>query len=87
MKISSIYYHPQFKKSFYRLPKDIQKKTKQKVKLFRENPFHPLLDTHKLHGKLKEQWSFYIKGQYRILFIFDNNDAIFLDIGPHDIYK
>lgn len=87
MKISDIYYHHQFQKSFQRLPDDIQKKAKEQVRIFRENPFHPLLDTHKLHGKLKEQWSFSVKGQYRIIFLFDNNDAIFLDIGLHDIYK
>jgi addiction module RelE/StbE family toxin len=87
MKISSIYYHPQFKKSFSRLPKDIQRKAKERVRIFRENPFNPSLDTHKLHGKLKDQWSFCLKGQYRILFLFDNDDVIFLDIGPHDLYK
>jgi len=87
MKISNIYYHPQFRKSFFRLPKDIKRKTKERVKIFRRDPFRPTLDTHKLHGKLKDKWSFCVKGQYRILFIFDNNDVIFLDIGPHDIYK
>ncbi|PIX88075.1 MAG: type II toxin-antitoxin system mRNA interferase toxin, RelE/StbE family [Candidatus Nealsonbacteria bacterium CG_4_10_14_3_um_filter_36_16] len=87
MKVSDIYYHPQFRKSFLRLPKDIQSKAKEKVKIFKENPFYPSLKTHKLHGKLKEQWSFLVKGQYRILFIFDNSDVTFLDIGPHDIYK
>ncbi|MBI2038341.1 MAG: type II toxin-antitoxin system RelE/ParE family toxin [Candidatus Nealsonbacteria bacterium] len=87
MKISGIYFHPQFRKSFLFLPADIRDKAKEKVKIFRENPFHPSLDTHKLHGKLKDKWSFCIKGQYRIIFIFDNKDAIFLDIGPHDIYK
>ena len=87
MKILNIYYHPQFKKSFRRLPKNIQRKAKQRVTIFRENSFNSSLDTHKLHGKLKDQWSFCVKGQYRILFLFDNNDAIFLDIGSHDIYK
>ena len=87
MKISNIFYHPQFRKSFLRLPKNIQRKAKIKEKIFRENPFYPLLDTHKLHGKLKEQWSFCVKSQYRVLFIFDDSDVTFLDIGPHDIYK
>lgn len=87
MRVSNIYYHPQFRKSFLRLPKDIREKAKERVKIFRENPFHPSLDTHKLHGKLERQWSFSIKGQYRILFIFDNTEVTFLDIGPHDIYK
>jgi mRNA-degrading endonuclease RelE of RelBE toxin-antitoxin system len=87
MKISNIYYHPQFRKSFLNLPKDIQRKAKEKTKIFKENPFSHSIGAHKLHGKLKNQWSFYVKGQYRIIFIFDNNDVIFLDIGPHDIYK
>lgn len=87
MKILNIYYHPQFRKSFLRLPKNIQRKAKDRVKTFKANPFHPSLDAHKLHGKLKEQWSFCVKGQYRILFVFDNSDVTFLDIGLHDIYK
>ncbi|OGD42226.1 hypothetical protein A2567_00095 [Candidatus Azambacteria bacterium RIFOXYD1_FULL_42_11] len=87
MIIFNVYYHPQFSRSFWRLPKDIRQKTKERVRIFKENPFHPLLDTHKLHGKLKEQWSFCVKGQYRIIFIFDDSDAIFLDIGTHNIYK
>ena len=58
MKITNIYYHPQFRKSFSNLPKDIQKKAEEKSKIFKENPFSPSLDTHKLHGKLKNQWSF-----------------------------
>jgi len=86
-RISNIYYHPQFSKSFLRLLKNIQQKAQERVKIFRENPFYPSLDTHKLHGKLKEQWSFCVKGQYRIIFIFDDNEAIFLDVGSHDIYK
>ncbi len=87
MKILNIYYHPQFRKSFLCLPEEVKRKAKSRIKIFKENPFHPLLDTHKLHGKLKEQRSFSVKGQYRILFIFDNSDVIFLDIGPHEIYK
>jgi addiction module RelE/StbE family toxin len=87
MKISYIYYHPQFRRSFLNLPKETQKEAKKKIILFKNNPFSASLKAHKLHGKLKEHWSFIIKNQYRIIFIFENNNAIFLDIGPHDIYK
>jgi len=87
MKLSNIYYHPQIKKSFLSLPKDIQEKAKERIKIFKEKPFYPPLGAHKLHGKLKEQWSFLIKRQYRIIFIFENSDAIFLDVGTHSIYK
>lgn len=87
MKISHIYYHPQFRRSFLSLPKEIQKTAKEKVLLFKNNPFDGILKTHKLHGKLKEHWGLTVKGQYRIIFIFDGDDAIFLDIGLHDIYR
>lgn len=71
MKINSVYYHPQFRKTFLRLPKNVQKKAKERIKIFKESPFHPSLDTHKLHGKLKEQWSFCVKAQYRVLFVLE----------------
>lgn len=87
MKISRIYYHPQFRKSFLDLPKEIQKAAKGKIILFKNNPFTSSLKTHKLSGKLKKHWSFTVKGQYRIIFIFEGDSVIFLDIGPHDIYK
>ena len=55
--------------------------------LFRANPFDPILRTHKLHGKEKEAWAFWIDYTYRIKFIFLNDDvALFLDIGTHEIY-
>jgi len=87
MKILNIYYHPQFRRSFSNLPREIKETAKRKIILFKNNPFATLLETHKLRGKLKEQWSFTVKGQYRIVFIFENNNVIFLDIGVHDIYR
>jgi proteic killer suppression protein len=82
-----IYFHPQFKKSYKKLPLTIKKKAEIKEKIFRKNPFHPSLKTHKLKGKLKDIWSFSVDNKYRIIFIFDNNDVIFLDIGGHEIYE
>ena len=82
-----IYYHPRFKKSYKKLRADEQEKTRDRVEIFRDNPFDPRLDTHKLHGRLKDQWSFWITGKIRILFEFDNKDVIFLDIGGHPIYR
>ncbi|OGD70857.1 hypothetical protein A3I18_01300 [Candidatus Campbellbacteria bacterium RIFCSPLOWO2_02_FULL_35_11] len=79
---------PLFEKHYKKLSKDIKERAKEKEKLFRENPFHPLLNTHKLSGKEKESWVFWITYSYRIKFIFLNNDeALFLDVGTHGIYK
>lgn len=81
-----IYYHPQFFKSYKFLDKKIKEKAEAKEKIFRENPFHDFLKTHKLSGKLKNQWSFSIDNKYRIIFEFMNGAAVFLDIGTHKIY-
>jgi mRNA interferase RelE/StbE len=88
MAIQEIKVSPLFEKHYKKLPKKIKEKAKEKEKIFRENPFHPLLRTHKLHGKDKDCWAFWIDYRYRIKFIFLSDDKVlFLDIGPHNIYK
>ena len=82
-----IYYHPQFFKSYELLNKEIKRKAEGKEKIFREDSFHPSLRTHKLKGKLKNQWSFSVNNRYRIIFEFSDGDVIFLDIGTHKIYN
>jgi mRNA-degrading endonuclease RelE of RelBE toxin-antitoxin system len=88
MAIQEIKVSPLFEEHYKKLPKKIKEKAKEKEKIFRENPFHPLLRTHKLHGKDKDCWAFWIDYKYRIKFIFlSDNEVLFLDIGPHNIYK
>jgi mRNA-degrading endonuclease YafQ of YafQ-DinJ toxin-antitoxin module len=88
MYIKEIKVSPLFEKHYKKLPKKIKEKAKEKEKIFRENPFHPLLKTHKLHGKDKDCWAFWIDYKFRIKFIFlSDNEVLFLDIGPHNIYR
>ena len=83
-----ITYTRNFQKAFKNLPSNIQDFAEDKEKLFRVNPFHSSLRTHKLMGKQKGYWSFSINYSYRILFKFTNNLTVeFLDIGTHQIYK
>jgi mRNA-degrading endonuclease YafQ of YafQ-DinJ toxin-antitoxin module len=82
IKISSRY-----KKSFRVLDPKIQEKAIEKINIFRENPFDSRLKTHKLHGKDRDCWAFWIDYKFRIKFIFlSDNELLFLDIGPHNIY-
>jgi len=68
-----------------KLPKKIKTKAKEREKIFRDNPYHPILKTHKLSGEEKEAWAFWINYSYRIKFIFTNdNSVLFLDIGTHN---
>ena len=66
----NIYLTSKFKKAYKRLPKEIKEKAKIKEKIFRENPFNPILETHRLHGKYKNYWAFSIDKSYRIMFLY-----------------
>ena len=70
------------------MPVFVQKAFINKERMFRENIFHPLLDTHKLNGKYKDFWAFTIVGQYRAMFSFLTQDMVALiNIGTHSIYR
>ena len=77
-----------FKKSLKkRLGKsdELTDKFKSKIKLFEEDPFNPILRTHKLSGILKDYWAFSIDYNLRVIFKFiDSNTALLIDIGTHD---
>lgn len=84
MEIST---HPRFDKHYRKLPKAIKEKAKEKEEIFRWFPFDPSLRTHKLHGKDKGAWGFWIDFHYRVKFMFvTESKVLFLDVGLHDIY-
>lgn len=87
-RAKEIKYSVKFLKHLSKIPKEIINQAKEREKIFRDNPFNPILKTHKLSGKEKECWAFWINYSYRIKFVFINSEEIlFLDIGTHEIYK
>lgn len=83
-----IVYSSKFAREYKKLPKEIKLLAEKKEKIFRKNPFDPILDTHKVHGRLRDFWSFSIDFKYRIVFEFrENNIVYFHSIGDHLIYK
>ncbi len=87
MKIKNIEYTPEFIKNWRKIPKTIQNKAIVKEKLFREDYFHKSLKTHKLKGKMDGFWSFSIDYHWRIVFLLKEDQAVFITIGTHGIYK
>ena len=87
--MTDISYTDEFKRRYQELPIAVQKKAERREKLFRENPFHPALQTEKLKPREKEYWSFRIDNEYRILFRFHTDTTIiFLTCGHHNwIYR
>ena len=66
----------------------LAQRIEKQLTLFQQNHFHPSLRVHKLTGKLDNLWSISIDKNIRMLFILDNNEAYFFDLGTHDqVYK
>ncbi|MEI7709676.1 MAG: type II toxin-antitoxin system mRNA interferase toxin, RelE/StbE family [bacterium] len=83
-----IYYSPEFKRLFKKLPRELKIKALKKEKIFRKDQFHPQLKTHKLSGKLAGRSAFWIDFKNRIMFSFVDSKTIhFHSVGDHDIYK
>ena len=86
--IRLVYPTSKFKRSFKKLPPRIQQLAIKKDEIFRKNAFDSRLKTHKLKGKLKNYWSYWINEEYRIVFEFIKKDAVlYHDIGTHEIYR
>ena len=83
-----IYYSSKFEREYKKLPKEIKKLAEEKEVIFRKNYFDPKLNTHKLHGHLKEYWVFSVNDKYRIIFEFAEKNIIwFHSIGDHSVYQ
>lgn len=88
VRIKQIHVAPRFLKSFSKLPTAIRALAKEKDALFRTNPFHPRLRTHKLKGELAGVWSYAVTHSHRVLFRFLHDDEVlYYDIGTHDVYR
>ncbi len=84
-----IFYSSKFAREYKKLPEKIKDLAEQRELVFRKNPFDTILGAHKLHGKLKDFWSFAIGYNYRIIFEFkkDKGTVYFHSVGDHEIYQ
>ena len=68
-------------------------KTQKKLNLFRNNPRHPSLRTHKLGGNLANSYSISVDISLRITYLVKAEKdgkkiAVIMDIGTHDeVYR
>lgn len=78
-----------YTKLYLKLPKDIRKKLVKQESLFKNNTFHPSLNTEKIEPKGKGIWTYRVDKKYRVAFRFeDPQTAVLLAVGPHDwIYR
>jgi len=84
---------PSFKRAFKNVIKrkpELKPKIESKLKLLAENPYNPVLRTHKLKGTLLGGWACTVEYNCRIVFCFERNQETLeeeinlIDIGTHD---
>ncbi|MBM2818008.1 MAG: toxin of the YafQ-DinJ toxin-antitoxin system [Parcubacteria group bacterium] len=82
-------YHKNFRKQFDKLSIKIQDKFEEKLDLFLQNMFHPLLNNHSLSGKYEGCRSINITGNIRAIFYLKTESGIvFINIGSHpELYE
>ena len=65
-------------------PAKAQKQFKKQLKLFLENPYHPLLENHALQGEWQDFRSIHVTGNYRALYYHLHDDVVeFFIIDTH----
>ena len=83
-----ISFKPSFVRQMNKLEQSLTDEVFEKIEQFKNPKNHKLLKVHKLHGKLKNMWSFSINYKIRIVFKYDSKkEVIFLIIGDHNIYN
>jgi mRNA-degrading endonuclease RelE of RelBE toxin-antitoxin system len=81
-----------FRRSFQKLPKEIQEKAVEAFSLFQENRWHPSLAIGKLEGT-NDIWYGRIDRSYRFTFEYVKDETTgeticrFRNIGPHNIIE
>ena len=80
-----ITYSKAFKKHYKSLSDFEKKQTKNKIKIFVEDPRHPSLRSKKIQGA-DGLWEYSINMDIRIIWFYEGCDLIILlDIGHHNI--
>jgi len=80
-------YAPGFLRELKKMEPGLQKEVLEKIELFKNKKHHRSLRVHKLHGALKNRYSFSVNYRTRIVFSYSSKkQAHILAIGDHNIY-
>jgi addiction module RelE/StbE family toxin len=79
-----ILFHRNFEKNYVKLRAPERNKFKERLSMFAEDPFHPVLGNHALNGKYQAYRSINIGGDLRAVYkTVKNEEYLFVAIGNH----
>ncbi len=80
-----------FRKSLSKLTASQKESARKTFEIFKTNPFHPRLRTHKIHGLSvkfgRTIYSVWVESNVRAVFYLDGDVVVSVDIGTHAIYR
>lgn len=77
-----------FQKEFQKADRKIKAACIQRLEIFRQDPFHPLLKNHALRGRYQGYRSINVTGDWRALYTESQNIIWFEGLGTHSqLYK
>lgn len=83
-----INYKASFVRLFDELEIALQEEILEKISLFRNKRNHKNLKVHKLHGVLKNCYSFSVNYKIRVVFEYLSKEKVaLLAVGDHEIYS
>ncbi len=86
--IKRVDYSSKFIKVLKKAPTPIRVATANRVKLFLQDPYNPKLHNHLLTGKYRGCRSINITGDWRAIFLEEEDRVIFVALGTHSqLYK
>ncbi len=78
-----IRFHRNFEKQYKKLRTNEKEKTKERLDLFIQDEFNPILNNHPLRGKYKGYRSINIAGDLRAIYKYASDTRIFVAVDTH----
>lgn len=80
----TVFFHKNFNKQYKKLKASEKKRTQERLLLFIQNPYHPLLNNHPLKGKYLDYRSINVTGDLRGIYkMISDNEVIFVTVDSH----
>lgn len=81
-------FKPSFIRQMNKLEKDLIDEVLYKIDILKNSNDYTTLKIHKLHGRMKDKWSFSVNYKIRIVFEYESKkEIVLLAIGDHDVYN